>query len=320
MRFLSSLFALVVVVGACLIHGQDIDFRPIKTSPAFIWSNTNYLFSGQNVQVLDIVSSSDITNSILRNKINTVLSHHFNGGNAQQKPEVFFLFVEDQLRSDQVSVLAESLENVKSSVQSAASSMVIPYVYNTEDSKIGNDIAVAISEAANKVVTATNGDSANLPVSLRRNVISLEKLMSLSSDNSWELLNNNQMDLVVIFFDRRVNNNLPDVAGDDAFIGTLLANINKKEASYVALFTAQQPSAQVQYFFPSSDPKLVRFEQSIQQIEEVDNSCKDCLWPNDVIEGLVVIAPFLIILLIGVTCNFQIQSELKYDAERPRRF
>ncbi len=148
----------------------------------------------------------------------------------------------------------------------------------------------------------------------------------------------------------------------DTFIGKLLSNINNKK--YVALFTAQEPSAQVQYvsnkritiiiiiiitastypysyltisyllfiffsvsihtdifqFFPSSDPKLVRFEQSIEQVQEVDGSCDGCLWPNDVIEGLVVIAPFLIILLIGVTCNFQIQSELKYEAERPRRF
>lgn len=98
-----------------------------------------------------------------------------------------------------------------------------------------------------------------------------------------------------------------------------MAGIQNNGGKYVALFTAQQPAAQVEYFFPSSGPKLARFEQAVQQVE-ADNGCNDCLWPDSVLEGLIVIAPFLIILIIGVTCNFQIQSELKYEAERPKKW
>jgi hypothetical protein len=324
MKALYYLCALLVF-GTLLSQGQD--FRPLNTSPAFIWGNANYLFSGQNKQVLDVVSSTDIKNALLRNKINTVLSSHFIGGNSQQ-PEVFFIFVEDQLRSDQVSVLGDSLHNLKSLIQTSSSSMAIPYVYTTENS-IGNEIVTGLAEVANKVVVATNGDSSVLPASMRRNVITLDKLLSLSSDNSWELLNNNQLDVVVVLFDSHSeNNNLPTmdskmvdgIAADDAFIGKLLANIENKGVKYSALFTAQQPATQVQYFLPSSDPKMARFELAAEQVQDDPNSCDGCLWPNNVQEGLIVIAPFIIILIIGVTCNFQIQSELKYDAEKPKKF
>jgi len=39
-------------------------------------------------------------------------------------------------------------------------------------------------------------------------------------------------------------------------------------------------------------------------------------WPDGVIEGLVVMIPFLSILLIGVCCTLQLQSDLKFDAEK----
>jgi len=331
MKQITAVFVFCAALLLAVNGYEQIDFRPLRTSPAFIWGNSNYLFSGQNIQVLDLVSSDDIKNSLLRNKINTVLSPHFVGANSQQ-PEVMFIFVEEQLRSDQVPLLGESLNNVKTLVKSSPASMSIPYLYNSNGNLIGNQIALAVAQNANKVVVATNRDSVAIPSSLAGKTISLEKLMSLSSDNSWELLNNNQMDVVVVYFDNHsANNNKPmtdakmveDIAADDAFIGKLLSNVNSRGASYIALFTAQQPSTQFDYFMPSSDPKLARFEEALSQ-EQLgatdDGWCDDCLWPNAVQEGLIVIAPFLIILIIGVTCNFQIQSELKYDAERPKKW
>jgi len=314
MKTLYYLCALLVF-GALLSQGQD--FRPINTSPVFLWGNDNYLFSGQNKQVLDVISSSDINNALLRNKINTLLSPHFIGGNSAQ-PELFFVFVENQLRTDQVSSLGESLHNIKNLIQTSTASMAIPYVHSEE--KIGNEIVTGLAQIANKVVVATNGDTSSLPAAMRRNVIKLDKLLSLSSDNSWELLNNNQMDVVVVLFDSHSENMADGIATDDAFVGKVLANIESMGTKYTALFTAQEPAAPVQYYMPSSDPKMARFELAAEQVQADPNSCDGCLWPNDVQEGLIVIAPFIIILIIGVTCNFQIQSELKYDAERPRKF
>jgi len=315
-------------VVALVVSGygsEQVDFRPVRTSPAFIWGNNNYLFSGQNVQVLDVASSEDIKNAILKTKIPSVLSPHFTQATSQQ-PEVFLVFIENELRSDQVPALGDSLKNVKSLVESSASSMSVPYVYNKVNGNIGNDIATALADKFGKVVVATNEDSSKLPASLRRNVVSLTKLMSLASDNSWDLLNNKQMDVVVVLFDSRSSNNnsptmepsmLEGVAFDDTYIALLVSHI--KSVNYVALFTAQQPAAQVDYYFPSSDPKLARFEEALTQ-QALGEVCNGCLWPNSVLEGLIVIAPFLIILVIAVSCNYQIQSELKYDAEKPRKY
>jgi len=319
---------LCLCVVALVVSGygiDEVDFRPLRTSPAFIWANNNYLFSGQNVQVLDVASSEDIKDAVLKTKIPTVLSPHFTHGVAQQ-PEVFFIFIENELRTDQVPALGNSLKNIKSLVQSSSSSMAIPYVYNKGYGNIGTDIAAALADKSSKVMLATNGDYSNLPSSLRRHVVSLEKLVSLASDSSWELLHNKQMDVVVVMFDSHSSNNnrptmdapmLEGVAVDDSYIAILLSHI--KSVSYVSLFTAQQPATPVDYFFPSSDPKLARFEEAVTQTG-LGDTCNGCFWPDSVVEGLVVIAPFLIILFIGVTCNYSIQSELKYEAERPRKY
>lgn len=46
----------------------------------------------------------------------------------------------------------------------------------------------------------------------------------------------------------------------------------------------------------------------------------DDYFPQPIVEALIVMVPFLFILSIGIYCTCGVQSELKFDAERPKRF
>lgn len=64
---------------------------------------------------------------------------------------------------------------------------------------------------------------------------------------------------------------------------------------------------------PATHPMIKRFAQQQRQDQL---GADEVLFPPHVIEGLVVMVPFLIILAIGITCLFNLQSGLKFEAER----
>jgi hypothetical protein len=43
-------------------------------------------------------------------------------------------------------------------------------------------------------------------------------------------------------------------------------------------------------------------------------------FPDSMIQAWLVMFPFIIIIFVAVGCAFQLQSEFKFDAEKPRRF
>jgi len=82
------LFIVLAVSLSCVVSEL---IQPAITSPALFWSNKNY-FSGKNVQVVDFITLSDISNafSSTPSEANLIAKYFTKSVN----PEVIFIFAE----------------------------------------------------------------------------------------------------------------------------------------------------------------------------------------------------------------------------------
>jgi len=104
---------------------------------------------------------------------------------------------------------------------------------------------------------------------------------------------------------------------DDFVVGSITSAVLRNCESYLAIFTAEKPLAKLTYSLPTTHKRLQSFEARNVQADESDG---DSLFPQAISEALLVMIPFLLILSIGITCTFGIQSDLKFDAEKPKKF
>jgi len=285
------------------------------TVPVFMWSNTN-VFNKVNIQEIEVLSASDIARGLQRKE--SKISKYMN--KESQLPELVVIFIEPKLSSEELPLLAHSynvrpeeknggaFSNLKRLVESSQSSLVIPY-----STGVGSDISSALLSSSSKLYTVGEGKS-----------MSVQDLVDKLNNKNWEALNNGAMDLVVIYFDSpSLQNGKEDsvhdsYAADDSSIGTVISAITKSSSNYLAIFTANNKNENME--IGSSNVNSQRSIRGLRAFEDTFAQNGDVLyttnWPDGVIEGLVVMIPFLSILLIGVCCTLQLQSDLKFDAEK----
>jgi len=173
-------------------------------------------------------------------------------------------------------------------IESSSTSVVAPYV-NTTSIK-----ALIQAIQANKVINVASRAS--------ENVMSIQQFIELVNSGKWELASNGVTDLVVVQFDG-------SFASDDESIAAVLSKV---EFSYVALFTSAKSSVDT---FASTFGKIAM----LQEERALSQSDDDGYWPDGVVAGLIIMIPFLIILFVGVSCTFNVQSALKFDGEKKRQ-
>jgi len=280
--------------------------QPTVTTPVLFWSNQGIL--GQRDQTLEVLATDKLVKS--------VFSKSFN-------PEVVVLFVENELSTKELSSLSGAYEkqpnggllsNLKRLIETSSSSRVAPYVHGVYSSSligtsIASDILSLIHSKQVNVFVASDSLSpsgfsnprTSEPISnLKVEKMSIQTLkQKLESD--WEIMNNDKTDVILVYLNSQYQ-------ADDELVGSVCAALNK--VSYVAAFTGETAESQLTSTFD---------EYSGVYYKDSGSSDDDSDWPSEIVEALLVMLPFLVILFIGVCCSYQIQSELKFDAEKPKR-
>jgi len=274
-----------------------------------MWSNTQY-FAGQNVVVNELMSTEDVVSSF---RGESPLKAQLNEGRKQ--PEIVFVFVEPELRTEQFPMLADAyavhpsggaFSKLKGTIESyAKSSVVVPFTHIGNSKSIGSSIAtdmVTNLPQGGNVIVVNSETAFSERTGIQR--LSLEGLKEVAT-NEWSLLSNGVTDVVIVYFASPAvhPNNVDQVsssyANDDSYMHSILDSMT---ASYLAIFTADKPASQ--------SVKQARASLSVQQL------APQAIYPSDVVEAQIIMIPFFFILLIGICCTSSVQSDLKFDAEK----
>jgi len=290
MRFFSV--ALVLCLYLFAVHASF---------PLHMWSNTKY-FDGKHIQIPEIASSDDVK-SALRGE--GPLGKYLKKDRSQ--PEAIVVFLEpERVRSSPI--LSEGKEAVLSELQQTiakgTSSMSVHVA-----SPAGADIVMELIENLpfGGSVTLAKSENSRLLVDLsgRADIKTMthEELKNVATSN-WNVLSNGVTDLVIVCLDSQPANVqalIHDING--AYVNTLLGSMG---SSYLAIFTQEQPDAAL---------LASRLVSEVQ--DQVAQDSED--WGAELIEAVIVMIPFLFILLLGICCTFNVQSELKFDLEKKKR-
>jgi len=320
--------SLFILLGlCCAIFAQDT-VQHVFTSPVFAWSNTGF-FRGRNLKVNDLVSTEDVSNGLQRmkgSKLEAIMNSETNN------PEVIVVFAEPELRTEQVTVLTHArasqpdggaLGNLKGLIESYSSSSVsIPYAYS-EDGSIASSIVNNLLTQYPNADLIVARDSRESPSFVRAasSVLTLAQLMdNFKSGKALSPLSDGVTDVIYVSFASPAvsgadNLVLSSYKTDDSYMMNFHEALKASNVPFVAAFTAERATDNIQLNFPVSHPQIARFEMQFRQ----EDNGGSRFWPPEVIEGLILMIPFLIILIIGICCTCNIQSALKFEADRPRR-
>jgi len=285
---------LFIVLAVSLSCALSELIQPAVTSPALLWSNKNY-FSGKNIQIADLVALSDISNAFSSSPATAnPIAKFFTKG---VKPEVIFVFAEPSLSTEefliavgahQSQINGGQFSNLKQLIESSTSSVVAPYVNTSTIRSLIQTIQ------ASKIINVASQAS--------EDVMSVQQFVELVNSGKWELTANGVTDLVVVQFDG-------SFASDDKALGSILSTA---DYTYVALFTSARASVNT---FTATFGKIAMLQEERALAASDDGG----YWPDGVVAGLIIMVPFLIILAIGVSCTFNIQSALKFDGEKKKQ-
>lgn len=271
-----------------------------------MWSNTGY-FKGVNTESVDMIDAFHVQN-IFQGKDTSLISQD------NVNPEILVVFVESSLTTEKVGLLSNaykaqsnggSLSNLRTFVENSKSSAVFPYVINCEFRSFVPSLIASFPQSSSVIVANEEGKS--IPEISGASTYSINKLTEKLS-NQWNILNNGVTDIIIVIFDAQSKDQFQ---ANDVIMGNVINALSGK-TTYVAMFTGmKQPEyLAISRSFPVSHSLMKAFEGTFQQVNY------STPWPAGVIEALLVMLPFLLILSVGICCTFNIQSNLKFDAEK----
>jgi len=297
----------------------NIAFSTSPTTPVFMWTNTN-AFQAHNIQEISVVSPQQI-NDALNHKENTI-SKYFTKDSEQT--ELIVALVEPKVSSEQVPLLAHSYQskpnggafsNLKRYVETSKSSIVLPYTSVASEGVATNLINSLSSSIKGSVYTVGKSTVA------KSTQMSLADLTDKLSGNSWAPLNNGITDLLVIYFASPSVDSMVDDSSvhdryqsDDVTLGQVVDSLIS--LNYLAIFTSDVTSADSSVRSQKRDNEAATLQEFEKAYRQTQGTLYFTYWPGPIIQGLIVMLPFLGILLFGVCCTFQLQSDFKFDAER----
>lgn len=326
--------------------------------PAFFWSGSRSVFSGQNVQVLDTTDIKPFLERIVTGNVHPVTRNYFT---TETSPEVAILFLHDKLRTDQVTRLSFAYEkktpvnafaHLQERAENSPSSLVIPYSYRTVS--LGDDVttlALRLLEQSQKsqVVLVYGNDPiqqayAPLALNSRFKTVEHSKLQNYLETNS-ELFNNGAVDFFIVCLDassvERDHTNTPDntlsakLATDDLFLGTIDQTLRRlaepSHGNYVALLTGAvpMPSTAMDLFEVSPDARsrtLYTAEATVVQASSLASGNSSTTTTDQRIHMTDrVLAQILVFLFIAIIvfsmCNSlgSLQGPKKFESQFTRR-
>jgi len=267
-----------IILSAILLIGAALASESsTSTSPLFLWSNIPY-FQGKNNQVKTLTPVESIQETLQ------------NSGfiSKTQKPETVIVFVQPNL-NDFVKISAArtskpdggAFANLKKLVETSTSSVVIPYVLPKEGS-----ISTHVVESLRSMIDGTT-------------TIVSEKF---DQEEFKKTSNNGLTDLIIVHFNGQF-------AEEDLLLNEYISMISS--STYVSIFTANESK---------DDNKVInkRFSQNdvrtlSKRLSQEDYTSSGNIWNRSIVTGLVLMVPFIIILIVGLRCGFDIQSEINFE-------
>jgi len=323
---------LVLLLSACLAFGLELQSRSTFTVPVFMWSDKQ-IFS--TAQIADTITTGDVEfalASLLRQNTHksSKLSSSFNQNAAA--PEVVILFVEPELRTDQVPYIASafastpggSFSHIKKAIETSASSLVMPYTVVSEVTLLDEallDSLEALNNNANLFLSASGNLFARLRQQNGVKAVAVNSLISeMKSSNAFT---NGVTDLVVVSFDNS------DYADHDTVIGDLLESIQTStKGNYVAIYTANMPTNS-QFTWSFEEHATREFHQNIAfAVFDNNNGTKNDsnvthhkinYFPGPFIEVLLICAVLVTMLFTGACAIFSLQTPDKWEAPKVKR-
>jgi len=288
------------------------------SSPLFLWSNTK-IFKSVNQEIFQSTTTQDLSSFIVASQ--SPLSVYYS--ETPSKPEIVVLFTQELSRNE-FDVLAKvydseitggSFSNLKTILENAASSVIIPYA-STDSSSL----ALHLKDLVKRQPILVSQTETSTPFALKSLKFQQMSLSTLGDRlrSDWDILNNQVVDLIIVTLEGKES---------DTQLAKVIDSI--KNTKYVAAFV---PSSNVDYttVFPDTHPIMFEFETLHLQDQQhtravVGNKSnsngtvvipQSSYWPAGIVQGLIVSIPLLIILSVGVHCAFTLQSALKFDAEK----
>jgi len=288
------------------------------TSPALLWANYNF-FSVKNMENSNLVQVEDLQNAIT---------------NGNQLPEIAVIFVEPKLGTEQFSVLADAgteggnggaFSNLKQFVSDSASSMIFSHV-NSESTGIATSVINNLVGSVGSTILVRDDLAMLSDIAAKKGV----RTMSLSTfhselklNNYNQLLHNGMTDLIVICFGAAspaspVAEQEQKFTVDDKFIASTIEAL--QSSRYMAAFLSEQPFTAVKSTLPSFfTGKMIQQALPGNTNFTMQNSQGSDYWPDTVMMALIILVPFVTIGTIGFCCALQLQSDFKFDLEKPKR-
>eukprot|EP01117_Protostelium_nocturnum_P007470 TRINITY_DN266_c0_g1_i1.p1 TRINITY_DN266_c0_g1~~TRINITY_DN266_c0_g1_i1.p1 ORF type:complete len:313 (+),score=99.28 TRINITY_DN266_c0_g1_i1:88-1026(+) len=296
-----SLLSVLLLVGSVISSS-------IQTTPVFMWTNTNQ-FVGKNSQYAPLTGVESIYDSFSsKGPLSSFVSKD------KKSLETIVLFVEPTLNSQQVSNLAEAhssnpdggvFANLKNYIENSQSSFVAPYV-TSENDIVGSKLATKLAE-----MKSINGQV--ILVSSQEGSIDTSKVVTKMTQSEFlsskSVLVNGKTDLVVV----QLNG---DLKNDDELVKLVIEKVG--QSSFLAIYCAEKISSEsIERRYPESHDSLRDFEanfsQSLEQSHDHDDDLPDLpIWNDDIVMGLILSIPLLLILSVGTRCLYELQSELKF--------
>jgi len=267
-----------IILSAILLIGAALASESsTSTSPLFLWSNIPY-FQGKNNQVKTLTPVESIQETLQ------------NSGfiSKTQKPETVIVFVQPNL-NDFVKISAArtskpdggAFANLKKLVETSTSSVVIPYVLPKEGS-----ISTHVVESLKSMIDGTT------------TIVSKK----FDQEEFKKTSNNGLTDLIIVHFNGQF-------AEEDLLLNEYISMISS--STYVSIFTANESK---------DDNKVInkRFSQNdvrtlSKRLSQEDYTSSGNIWNRSIVTGLVLMVPFIIILIVGLRCGFDIQSEINFE-------
>jgi len=203
--------------------------------PLVIWSGESYL-SGQNI---------GISVPLVLNDVESTFQSLFLGGSGLLKnyfsptldPEVVVLFLEQELRSEQLSVYSSSFTNLKNLLKTEKSSLYAPFV----------DLELSLDSAVVSLVDTTVSNSGkvfyvgdSLPSFAQRRapsstVTDIDDFKEFILKNS-QIFTNSKTDLIIVYLHSGASQD--KFKETDLVINSVHTLISSSTTKYVALYTA----------------------------------------------------------------------------------
>lgn len=342
--FVLCVLCLLCSYVATATQNDQIDqFRGISslTIPVFMWSG-NQLFTVKNEQIVETLTPEDIEYSLYSllnintNTQNTKLDGLFSKPHGN--PEVIVMFVEPELRTDQIPQFGAAYTNVanggsfshlKNIVESSQSSFVASYATVGTHFSLLDTPLTRVSDAIKEgtIVVAREGESTLFGLLSKLSgtkTIQVSDLTSYLTSES-QIFNNGVTDLIVVCFEKAMDSSAlqAKLGSNDELIGKVSALVEQATGgNYVGIYSGNSPAPlRISWSFPyAEEMRASRFIRSVQDGNNTNNNTIPTtsnylnIFTGPMLEAMIISFFLLAILMSGLCWMADLQTPDRFES------